>query len=210
MRFIDPDGMQVSDPPWGWTMVSGMKHAGMSNEQVTQTCQEIGENGINLAKIAAGFSPIDAGIDLYDFGTDIGKGDYYNATLSGLSVVGLDIIKDASKIVSNAKSTEQLRETAKTGQEAHRQIQKELREQGAKTEVPITLKDGSKVRKDAVMPDGTKVIIKPNTASGKKAAGIREKKMVDNGHNTEKLYYEPNDSKYQPGSPSYIGPKKLK
>lgn len=49
--------------------------------------------------------------------------------------------------------------------------------------------------------DCRKVIIKPNTPSG-------EKLMQDNGHKTEKIFYDPKDPKYQPGSPTYIGPKK--
>jgi hypothetical protein len=40
-----------------------------------------------------------------------------------------------------------------------------LQKEGAKTEVPMQLPDGTNVRKDAVMPDGTAVIIKPNTPS---------------------------------------------
>jgi hypothetical protein len=63
---------------------------------------------------------------------------------------------------------------AKTGQEAHRQTQKELREQGYQTEVPVTLKNGQQVRKDAIK-DNEAVIIKPDTATGRKAAEAREK-----------------------------------
>jgi RHS repeat-associated protein len=105
-------------------------------------------------------------------------------------------------------NNEKTKEAAKTGQEAHRQEQKKLREQGAETEVNVQLKDGSTVRKDAVKPDGTKVIIKPNTASGQKSAEKREKLMKENGHKTEKIFYDPKDPKYQPGSSTYIGPKK--
>jgi len=89
-------------------------------------------------------------------------------------------VKTADKVTDGAKTlskTEKLQESAKTGQEAHRQIQKELREQGAKTEVPMTLKDGTNVRKDGVRPDGTTVIIKPDTPSGQKSATARENLM---------------------------------
>jgi RHS repeat-associated protein len=121
------------------------------------------------------------------------------------AVKALDKVSDGAKAVGK---TEKLQESAKVGQEAHRQIQKELREQGAKTEVNVTLKDGSTVRKDAVRPDGTKVIIKPDTPSGRRSATAREAKMQDNGHKTEKIYYDPKDPKYLPNSPSYIGPQR--
>jgi len=58
------------------------------------------------------------------------------------------------------------------------------------------------------LPDGTAVIIKPNTPSGKKSAEKREKLMEKNGIETKTKFYDPKDPKYQPGSPSYIGPKK--
>jgi RHS repeat-associated protein len=104
-------------------------------------------------------------------------------------------------------NNEKTNAAAKTGQEAHRQEQKKLKEQGAETEVNVQLKDGSTVRKDAVRPDGTKVIIKPNTPSGQKSAAKREKLMNENGHKTEKIFYDPNDASYHPGSSTYIGPK---
>lgn len=106
------------------------------------------------------------------------------------------------------KGNKKARDAAKTGQEAHRQIQKELKEKGADTEVPMTLKDGTKVRKDAVMPDGSTIIIKPNTPSGQKSAKKREELMQKNEKKSETVYYDPSDSKYQPSSSSYIGPKK--
>ncbi len=99
-----------------------------------------------------------------------------------------------------------VKDAIKTGQEAHRQEQKKLKEQGADVEVPMTLKDGTKVRKDAVMPDGTAVIIKPNTPSGKKSADKREEKMNKNGVPTQPIFYDPQNPAYQPGSSSYLGP----
>jgi YD repeat-containing protein len=100
------------------------------------------------------------------------------------------------------------KESAETGQEAHRQEQKKLKEQGAETEVPMELKDGTKVRKDAVKPDGTAVIIKPDTPTGRKSAAKREKLMEKNEKKTETILYDPKDPKYKPDSPTYIGPKK--
>lgn len=41
----------------------------------------------------------------------------------------------------------------------------------------MELEDGTKVRKDGVRPDGTAVIIKPDTKSGRKSAEKREKLM---------------------------------
>jgi len=98
---------------------------------------------------------------------------------------------------------------AKTGQEAHRQIEADLEEKipGTKTEVPKTLKDGTKVRKDAVLPDGTNVIIKPDTPSGQKSAQTRENLMKKNEEPTQTIFYDPTNIQYQPGSSTYIGPK---
>ncbi|WPU97694.1 RHS repeat-associated core domain-containing protein [Mucilaginibacter sp. cycad4] len=105
-------------------------------------------------------------------------------------------------------NNEKTNAAAKTGQEAHRQEEKKLEDEGAKTEQTMTLKDGSVVRKDAVMPDGTAIIIKPNTPSGEKSAKKREEKMKKNGIPTATILYDPFSPAYQPSSPSYIGPKK--
>ncbi len=107
----------------------------------------------------------------------------------------------------NETKNEKLRKTAVVGQEAHRQIQKDLKAEGANIEVPLTLKDGKNVRKDAIRQDGTVVIIKPGTESGKSAAKRREKLMQNNGYNTEVIFYDPSSPAYQPGSSTYIGPK---
>ena len=186
MRFIDPDGQFPIETIW----------------DIGNVIYDVGAAIYNHAKgdhEAARSNWTDAGMDA---GAMLIP--YVPAGASKLIKAG-DKAVDAAKTINK---TEKLQETAKTGQEAHRQIQKELREQGAKTEVKVTLKDGSTVRKDAVKPDGTKVIIKPETPSGQKSAATREKKMQDNGHKTEKLFYDPKDPKYQSGSPSYIGPKK--
>jgi len=121
------------------------------------------------------------------------------------SMGGTKSLNSESK--AKGSKNEKTNEAAKTGQEAHRQEQKKLKEQGADTEVPMELKDGTKVRKDAVRPDGTAVIIKPDTPSGRKSAAKREKLMEKNDIKTEKILYDPKDPKYQPGSPTYIGPK---
>lgn len=72
----------------------------------------------------------------------------------------------------------------------------------------MELKDGKNVRKGAVRPDSTAVIIKPNTPSGRKSAEKRDKLMKDNGHKTELKFYGPKNPAYSPGSPTYIGHKK--
>lgn len=78
---------------------------------------------------------------------------------------------------------------------------------GAKQEVIIRLPN-KVVRKDAVKPDGTLVIIKPNTTFCRKSARAREKLMNKNGYKTEIIFYDPKDPKFLPSSPTYIGPKK--
>ena len=70
-----------------------------------------------------------------------------------------------------------LRKSAEIGQEAHRQIEREIikNNPGAKAERTIDLpKTGQRVRKDVVFADKkTVIIIKPNTKSGQKAAQKR-------------------------------------
>jgi RHS repeat-associated protein len=108
-------------------------------------------------------------------------------------------------------ANDKVNKSREVGQEAHRQEQAEIKKQdpGADIEKTIQLKDGTVVRKDAILSDGTAVIIKPNTTSGQSSAQRRGKLLSDNGENKWDIrYYNPNDPKYQPGSPTYIGPKK--
>lgn len=86
-------------------------------------------------------------------------------------------------------------------------------EASADTWVPeqtIELPNGKVVRKDGVgINDPKNVrIIKPNTPSGRDAAEKRAKLMRENGYNPTIDYYEPTDTRFQPGSPNYIGPQK--
>ena len=117
------------------------------------------------------------------------------------------VVKTAIGLTSTGAAKRSLRESAKLGQEAHRQIEKELEKVGAKTEVSIQLSPNKRVRKDAIKGDGTAVIIKPDTPSGHKSAKSRERLMQEHGYNTETIYYNPDDPKFQPGSSSYVGPK---
>lgn len=64
--------------------------------------------------------------------------------------------------------------------------------------------------KDTLKPDGTYIIIKPDTPSGHKSAQRRENLMHENGFNTETMFYDPSDAKFGKDSPTYIGPKNKK
>ena len=126
-------------------------------------------------------------------------------------LLGTDFNSKSSRAVRKGASDSKVRESIETGQEAHRQIEKELKEtRGASIEETVVLKDRSKVRKDAILPDNTAVIIKPNTPTGHKSAEKREKLMRDNGYNTETIFYDPNNPAYKPGSSTYMGPKNKK
>ena len=117
-------------------------------------------------------------------------------------------MKDIGKVINKTRSYEKLQKKSKIGQEAHRQIEKGLKETGASIEVSVDLSSGNHIRKDAQLPNGDYVIIKPDTPSGHKRAKNREKLMEKEGYNTQTIYYDPLDPKYLPESPSYIGPKK--
>ena len=128
-----------------------------------------------------------------------------NATKSAAGATVKNTNKSAAKNVLKGANNPTVRKSKEIGQEAHRQIESELVEtKNAMTEVKINLGGGKTVRKDAVLPDGTVVIIKPQTPSGVKSALKREQLMKDHGFKTEIRYYDP---KYLPGSPTYIGPK---
>ena len=149
--------------------------------------------------------------------------DAMAAVVPGLTGTGLAVragMKASSKSIGVAKGAEKalemtdkstriekLRESAEIGQEAHRQIEKELMEKiGGQKEVTMRLNDGTRVRKDFVKSDGTCVIIKPDTPSGRKSAQRRTRLMESNSKKTEALFYNPNDKKYLECSPTYIGP----
>ncbi|HEX7829389.1 MAG TPA: RHS repeat-associated core domain-containing protein [Thermoanaerobaculia bacterium] len=112
----------------------------------------------------------------------------------------------ASATTNRGSNNPKTRNAARTGQEAHRQIEARLAELGFDTEVPIILEDGTLVRKDAIKGN-LAVIIKPDTPTGRLAAEARAKLMRANNWSTEIIYYNPADPAYQPGSPTYIGPR---
>ena len=74
----------------------------------------------------------------------------------------------------------------------------------------LTLKDRTIERKDYVKPDGTCIIIKPDTPSGHKSAQKREQLMHRNGIRTETIFYDLKDKRYLENSPTYIGQKNNK
>ena len=148
--------------------------------------------------------------------------DVVSAVIPGVPAIGRvlrngDNLVDAAKVLNKAdnvvdagKATtriEKLHEKAKIRQEAHRQIEAKLKkESGAEIEQVIKI-GKNKVRKDAIMPDGTLVIIKPNTPRGHKAAQNRGNLLRGYGSKTQTIFYDPNDPTYLPGSRTYIGPK---
>jgi hypothetical protein len=71
------------------------------------------------------------------------------------------------------------------------------------------LPSGKTVRKDGIAIDDPKkvLIIKPDTTSGRAAAAKRDKLMTGSGYTTDVRLYDPTDPRYQPGSPTYVGPK---
>ncbi|MBR5988491.1 MAG: hypothetical protein IK003_03045 [Prevotella sp.] len=122
----------------------------------------------------------------------------------------VNVTKSVGKSADAAKMT-QLRQKAEIGQEAHRQIERKIVKSnpGAVKEKTIDLASGQRVRKDVVSADGKTVyIIKPNTKSGQRSAQKRANLMKKNGYKPEKVFYNPSDPKYLPGSSTYIGPKK--
>ena len=163
----------------------------------------------------------DALLDVVGVGADLAA-----VVVPGVPAVGSTAVKaiktgdnlvDAAKVLNKAEDVvdagkattriEKLHEKAKIGQEAHRQIEAKLKkESGAEIEQVIKI-GKNKVRKDAIMPDGTLVIIKPNTPSGHKAAQKRGNLMRGYGYKTQTIFYDPNDPTYLPGSRTYIGPK---
>ena len=112
--------------------------------------------------------------------------------------VSVGDIKDAGKIVdtvvdtaSDGNKMAKLHKKAEIGQEAHRQIEREIVQNnpGAIKEKTIELESGQKVRKDVVGADGKTVyIIKPNTKSEQRAAQKRANLMENNGYKPESFF----------------------
>ncbi|WP_315817064.1 RHS repeat-associated core domain-containing protein [Paraflavitalea speifideaquila] len=135
------------------------------------------------------------------------------AVQKGNSIEKVTLYQPKDVVVVKAKGTSNptVKKSKEIGQEAHRQIQKEIKDKdpGAQIEKKMELKDGTVVRKDAVESDGTPVIIKPDTKTGRTSAQKREKLLLNNGEKQPKtMLYDPKNPAYLPQSPTYIGPKK--
>ena len=102
-----------------------------------------------------------------------GAGAAINAARTAEKAV--NVTKSVGKSVEATKIAK-LRQKAEIGQEAHRQIEREIikNNPGAVKEKTIDLASGQRVRKDVVLADDkTVIIIKPNTKSGQRAAQKR-------------------------------------
>jgi hypothetical protein len=144
------------------------------------------------------------------------------AAISGMAFVpGLGAIKvvvrkgdevveagvEVAEAVGRGSNNPKTRKAAEIGQEAHRQIEKQYRMRGYRTEVTLELEKSKRiVRKDA-KKENEVVIVKPDTSSGRKSAGKRERLMQNEGYDTRIDLYDPAAPAWQPGSPSYIGPR---
>ena len=207
VNTVDPDGRS------GWKVLlkaaykigkSVAKHGASSLNKAATYADAFSDVTDNIQTLASSES---------SFGEKLWAG---TCLASEFLPVSVGDVKDAGKLVNKAvdvasdgNKMTKLRKKAEIGQEAHRQIEKEIIETvpGAKKEVEIKI-NGRVYRKDAKLPDGTYIIIKPDTPSGHRAARKREKLLKDNELNSKTRYYDPNDPKYLPGSPTYIGPSK--
>ena len=206
VNLVDPDG-RIWDTIWDiYSVASGVYNAvkNVINGNYTEALQDAG--GVALDVVAAVIPGVPAvggaalkaartADDVIDVAKTVDK--------------GADIAKVADDAVDAGKIGEKrnLQIKAEIGQEAHRQIEYDLmKNYNAKTEQTINI-GKSKVRKDAVLPDGTLVIIKPDTPTGHKAALKREKLMHKYHYKTKTIFYNPNDSRFLSGSNTYIGPK---
>ncbi|TDQ11562.1 DUF6443 domain-containing protein [Pedobacter metabolipauper] len=200
IRFIDPDGMMPLDKP--------------TKKELKQLAGTTA-GGIIGGALAAGGTVALAGTSTVvgaPAGWIVGGGIVVGGLIGGSAVYLWDTLhSESSDAGESPTKNEKLRGTAEIGQEAHRQIQKELKEANPDTEVEVTIQlEDRKVRKDVVLPDGTVGIIKPDTESGKKSAEKRDLLMKKNNYKTEVFLYDPTSAKWQPNSPSYIGPKTKK
>ena len=197
VKNIDPDGRAVET---GWDIFNvGLDITSLSHNVINGNVGAAVVDGLCLvADVAATAMPFVPG----------GAGAAVKAARTAEKAV--NATKSVGKSAETAKMA-QLRQKAEIGQEAHRQIEREIvkNNPGAVKEKTIDLASGQRVRKDVVLADNnTVIIIKPNTKSGQKAAQKRADLMRKNGYEPKIKFYDPNDPKYLPGSPTYIGPKK--
>ena len=209
VNMVDPDG-ELPDFFWDiYSIASGIYSAAKNTikGEFKEALKDAA--GVGLDVVSAVIPGVPAigrvlrnGDNLVDAAKVLNKAD--NVVDAGRVVNKAEDVVDAGKATTRI---EKLHEKAKIGQEAHRQIEAKLKkESGAEIEQVIKI-GKNKVRKDAIMPDGTLVIIKPNTPSGHKAAQKRGNLMRGYGYKTQTIFYDPNDPTYLPGSRTYIGPK---
>ena len=209
VNLVDPDG-ELPDFFWDiYSIASGIYSAAKNTikGEFKEALKDAA--GVGLDVVSAVIPGVPAigrvlrnGDNLVDAAKVLNKAD--NVVDAGRVENKAEDVVDAGKATTRI---EKLHEKAKIGQEAHRQIEAKLKkESGAEIEQVIKI-GKNKVRKDAIMPDGTLVIIKPNTPSGHKAAQKRGNLMRGYGYKTQTIFYDPNDPTYLPGSRTYIGPK---
>lgn len=188
IRFIDPDGM-IPFPiiPFIVTALEAI------------TARQVVTTGV--AVLATAIVVNKAG--------EYANKDFFvkrDGTRNNVQLNPMLLSKDSTKA---NKDTKELREKAKIGQEAHRQEQKKIKDNGGKVEKKMKLDDGTNVRKDGIDADGTLVIIKPDTESGRASAKKRQE-LLDRNNQTKHrtILYDPANPDYKKGSDKYIGPKK--
>lgn len=197
IKSIDPDGKAI-ETLWDVANVALDATSFVTNVASGNYLSAVVDAGALLVDAAATAVPFIPG----------GAGAAVKAARTAEKAV--NVTKSVGKSTDAAKMAK-LRQKAEIGQEAHRQIEKEILQSnpGAVKEKAIDLASGQKVRKDVMLADGKTVyIIKPNTKSGQRAAQKRFDLMKENGYEPKIEFYNPNDPKYLPGSPTYIGPKK--
>ena len=133
--------------------------------------------------------------------------DYFEGEFSGYGSNTLGAAQEGKPAVLKGANIPKVRSTAEIGREAHRQLEAEGADEWLREQV-IRLPDGTVVRKDGVaISDPSRVrIIKPDTPSGRAAAAKRVELMQSHGYETHVDFYDPADPRFQPGSPTYMGP----
>ena len=212
VKYLDPDG-EIIETALDVASIAVGVGSFVKNLRSGNVKGALGDAvGVAIDAVAAAIPCLPGGVGLVRNGAKAAKA--INAVDNAADVAKTaenvaDVTTDVAK--ANDKMSK-LRESAEIGQEAHRQIQAELKAAfpGTEKEVWVELSDKKKVRKDAKLPDDTYVIIKPDTPSGHRAAAKREKLMHDNNYKTQVIFYDPQDTRWLPGSPMYIGPKSMK
>ncbi len=180
VKYFDPDGKSIwtKGIKLAWKVVKAVKKNGLkalnTAETYTSAFTDVKESFQTLTDDNAPLSErLMAGGQLV---SELGPISYKE----GKNIIGY---------FKKARPSNKLQESSKIGLEAHRQIEKELVDNyGGQNEVKMTLKDKTIVRKDHVKPDGTCIIIKPDTPSGHKSAK-KENSLCIEMENEQKQYF---------------------